>query len=85
MKQCLNEISKKNVFTNKWFIWLFQVQIWLEKVFGDKSVPAYELNQYTLPVLYAVMKRNTEREKQTQLLVEEYRQKAEEYGVESEF
>jgi len=58
------------------------VQVWLEKIFGDTCVPAYELNQHTLPILAAIMKRNTDREKDTELLIEDHRQKAEEYNAE---
>ena len=45
-------------------------------------MPAYELNQHTLPILAAILKRNTDREKDTELLIEDHRQKAEEYNAE---
>ncbi|XP_045215596.2 HAUS augmin-like complex subunit 1 [Mercenaria mercenaria] len=60
-----------------------EVQIWLEKIFGDQSVPSYELNQFTVSVLYNLMHRNEQKEKDCQLLIEDLRQKAEEYNVES--
>ena len=61
---------------------VFQVQIWLEKLFGDKPVPAYELNQYTVGVLHDLMCWNERKEADTQLVIEDLRQKADEYNAE---
>ncbi|XP_060572037.1 HAUS augmin-like complex subunit 1 [Ruditapes philippinarum] len=60
-----------------------EVQVWLERVFGDQSVPSYELNQSTVSMLFNLMRRNEQKEKDCQLLIEDLRQKAEEYNVES--
>ena len=60
----------------------FKVQLWLEKLFGDKPVPAYELNEHTVTVLHSLMRRNEQKERDTQLLVEDLRQKADEYNAE---
>ncbi|XP_052283097.1 HAUS augmin-like complex subunit 1 isoform X2 [Dreissena polymorpha] len=60
-----------------------EVQMWLEKIFGDRNVPAYELNKFTVETLTDLMQRNVRQEKNTQLLIEDYRQKAEEYGAEN--
>lgn len=62
-----------------------QVQVWLEKLFGDKPVPAYELNEYTVGVLHNLMKRNEHKEADTQLLIDDLRQKADEYNAEGMF
>lgn len=56
--------------------------MWLEKLFGDKPVPSYELNQYTVGVLHNLKKRNELKEANTQLLIEDLRQKADEYNAE---
>ena len=56
--------------------------MWLEKLFGDKPVPSYELNQYTVGVLHNLKKRNELKEADTQLLIEDLRQKADEYNAE---
>ncbi|KAL4228090.1 HAUS augmin-like complex subunit 1 [Mactra antiquata] len=60
-----------------------EIQVWLEKLFGDQSVPAYELNQFTVGFLHDVMLRNERKEKECSLLIEDLRQKAEEYNAES--
>jgi len=62
---------------------VLQVQEWLEGVLGDRSVPAYELNSCTLDSLADIMARNQQAETRTQLLIEDYRQKADEYSAES--
>ena len=62
--------------------WYFQVQVWLEKLYGDKPVPAYELNEYTVGVLHNLMSRNERKERDTQLLIQDLRQKADEYNAE---
>lgn len=45
-------------------------------------MPAYELNEHTVTVLHSLMRRNEQKEKDTQLLVEDLRQKADEYNAE---
>lgn len=60
-----------------------EVQVWLETVFGDKSVPAYELNETTVRILHELMGHCHQREKNTQLLIEDLRQKADEYSTEA--
>lgn len=55
----------------------------MEGLFGDKNVPSYELNQHTINILYELMTRNMRKEKDTQLLMEDLRQKILEYDAES--
>lgn len=59
------------------------IQVWLEKVFGGDSVPAYELNQRTIQTLYKLMKLNEARDKDVSIIVEDMRQKTEEYNSEA--
>lgn len=60
-----------------------EVQVWLEKVFGEHMLPSYELNPFTVNLLYRLMKRNEKKEEDAELLVEDLRQKGEEYNAES--
>ncbi|WAR00354.1 HAUS1-like protein [Mya arenaria] len=52
-------------------------------MFGDQSVPAYELNKFTVDTLAEIMRRNKRAEKHNQLLIHDHRQKADEYTAES--
>ena len=60
----------------------FKVQVWLEKKFGEKPVPAYELNQSTVSILHELMGWNERKEADTQLVIQDLRQKADEYNAE---
>lgn len=59
-----------------------QVRIWLEKMFAGDDIPEFELNTSNITLLYNLMKCNEQADKDTQLLVEDYQHKAEEYNVE---
>lgn len=61
-----------------------QVQIWLQQIYGGESVPKFELNARTISILYTLMKENTDQEHNTQLVIEDLRQKATEYGAEAQ-
>lgn len=56
--------------------------MWLEKVFAGGDIPEFELNASNITLLYNLMKCNEQADKDTQLLVEDYQHKAEEYNVE---
>lgn len=60
-----------------------EVQVWLEKIFGDHMLPSYELNPFTVGMLHIIMEKNERKEKDAQLLIEDLRQTAEEYNAES--
>lgn len=60
-----------------------EVQVWLEKVFGGDSVPSYELNKKTVRILYKLMKLNEMKDNDTQLVIDDLRQKTDEYNVEA--
>ena len=60
----------------------FQVRGWLQKVFGDSTVPQYEINHRTVAVLYELMLRCEERDREKQLQTDDLNQKAEEYHAE---
>ena len=64
------------------FTSLLQVELWLEKVFAGGDIPAYEVNKTTVGVLYNLMKRNENVDRDTQLVIDDHRQKAQEYRSE---
>ena len=55
---------------------------WLEKVFAGDDIPEFELNATSLSILYNLMKCNQHADRDTQLLIEDAQQKAEEYNME---
>lgn len=59
------------------------IQVWLEKVFGGDSVPSYELNKRTIDTLYKLMKLNESKDRDTSLVIDDLRQKTEEYNSEA--
>lgn len=56
--------------------------MWLEKVFGDSSVPQYEVNDWTLGVLHQLMGRNEHLNTCSVVVREDLYQKAKEYKTE---
>ncbi|XP_048735531.2 HAUS augmin-like complex subunit 1 isoform X2 [Ostrea edulis] len=60
-----------------------EVQTWLEKVFAGDDIPEFELNSMSLSLLHNLMKCNEHADKDAQFLVDDYRQKAEEYNIEA--
>lgn len=57
--------------------------LWLEKMFAGDDVPEFELNASNITLLYNLMKCNEQADKDTQVLVEDYQLKAEEYNIEA--
>ncbi|XP_072167164.1 HAUS augmin-like complex subunit 1 [Diadema setosum] len=60
-----------------------EVRGWLQRVFGDLTIPQYEINQRTVTVLYDLMLRSEERDRDRQLLIDDLNQKTEEYHAEA--
>jgi len=61
-----------------------EVYSWLKKKYGDKPIPRFEVNNYTLSVLYQLSQLNTNRDRDGELLIAEYKQKTEEYKEEGQ-
>ncbi|CAN9501868.1 unnamed protein product [Ophioblennius macclurei] len=59
-----------------------KVNCWLQAVFGEDSVPQFEINTRTVEILYQLMQGSEARCRDTCLLVEDYKQKAAEYEAE---
>lgn len=59
-----------------------EVQLWLEKLYGGDQVPDYELNETTVSTLHDLMRKNEKRDTDMQLIIEDLRQKADEYNGE---
>lgn len=90
-KQVPKDQNWNKCHTKQWFV-LFnsmilplQVQMWLEKMFAGDDVPEFELNASNITLLYNLMKCNEQADKDTQVLVEDYQLKAEEYNIEGMF
>ncbi|KAL3865759.1 hypothetical protein ACJMK2_043116 [Sinanodonta woodiana] len=60
-----------------------EVQAWLERTFAGATVPAYELNQRTVGLLHELMLKNERSDRNMQLVIEDLRQKSDEYNAES--
>lgn len=58
------------------------MEAWLEKIFGNQPVPKYEINSSTLDILTALMQRNKIQDQSAELVQQDLRIKAEEYGTE---
>lgn len=61
-----------------------QVNSWLGAVFGDQSVPHFEVNTRTVDVLYQLAESSEARCSDTALLIEDLKQKASEYQADGE-
>lgn len=61
-----------------------EVDAWLQKVFSGQSVPAYEVNEYTLELLNQLKQSCEGQEKFNELIVQDLQLKADEYRVEAE-
>lgn len=61
-----------------------EVEAWLEKIFGNQPVPKYEINSFTLDTLTALMHRNKIQDQSAELVRQDLRIKAEEYGTEAD-
>lgn len=56
-----------------------KVNSWLSSVFGDQSVPHFEVNTRTVELLYQLAQSSEARCSDTALLIEDLKQKASEY------
>uniref|UniRef100_A0A8C4JDC3 HAUS augmin like complex subunit 1 n=1 Tax=Dromaius novaehollandiae TaxID=8790 RepID=A0A8C4JDC3_DRONO len=64
---------------------LRRVTLWLKKIFGDQPIPQYEVNAWTIDILYELAEHNEARDRDVSLLIEDMNQKAAEYEVEANF
>ncbi|XP_054586840.1 HAUS augmin-like complex subunit 1 isoform X2 [Nothobranchius furzeri] len=60
-----------------------EVNCWLSAVFGDRSVPQFEVNTRTVDVLYQLAQSSEARCSDTALLIEDFKQKASEYQADA--
>ncbi|XP_013389907.1 HAUS augmin-like complex subunit 1 isoform X2 [Lingula anatina] len=60
-----------------------QVRVWLEKLYAGDPIPQYEISQRPVEILYELMLKNEQNDRCAQLLIEDDRQKAEEYNLEA--
>ncbi|XP_050007659.1 HAUS augmin-like complex subunit 1 isoform X2 [Alexandromys fortis] len=60
-----------------------QVAAWLKKIFGDHPIPQYEVNPRTTEILYHLSERNRVRDRDICLVIEDLKQKANEYESEA--
>lgn len=60
-----------------------KVRVWLETLFGDEPIPAFEINSKTIQTLSSLVDINTQRDRDTKLLVEDLEQKRNEYASEA--
>ncbi|KAM6148886.1 HAUS augmin-like complex subunit 1 [Erethizon dorsatum] len=60
-----------------------QVAEWLKKIFGDQPIPQYEVNPRTTEILYHLGERNRVRDRDVCLVIEDLKQKANEYESEA--
>ncbi|EHB10045.1 HAUS augmin-like complex subunit 1, partial [Heterocephalus glaber] len=56
---------------------------WLKKIFGDDPIPQYEMNPRTTEILYHLAERNRARDRDACLVIEDLKQKANEYESEA--
>lgn len=58
--------------------------MWLQKTFGDQSIPSYEADARTVDILYQLAVCNESRNSDISLLIDDMKQKTEEYESEGE-
>lgn len=56
----------------------------MKKIFGDHSIPQYEVNARTTEILHHLSERNRVRDRDVSLVIEDLKQKASEYESEGE-
>ncbi|XP_031953030.1 HAUS augmin-like complex subunit 1 isoform X2 [Corvus moneduloides] len=64
---------------------LIRVTLWLKKLYGDKPVPRYEVNERTVDILHEVMECNEERDRDVSLLIEDMKDQAAKYEAEAKY
>ncbi|NXC19332.1 HAUS1 protein, partial [Corythaeola cristata] len=62
-----------------------QVTSWLKKTFGDEPIPQYEVNAWTVDYLYELAECSEARNRDVCLLIEDTKQKAEEYEARANY
>ena len=62
--------------------YFFQVHEWLDNLYAGRPVPTFERNERTIDLLYQLLQKNVAMDKDTQLIIEDKRQKATEYTAE---
>ncbi|KAK7089847.1 HAUS augmin-like complex subunit 1 [Littorina saxatilis] len=60
------------------------VQVWLDNLYAGKPVPHFERNEQTIDLLHQLMEKNVARDSDTQLIVQDLKQKATEYTAEGQ-
>ena len=63
---------------------MVKVAAWLKKIFGDHSIPQYEVNPRTTEILHHLAECNRVRDRDVCLVIEDLKQKAREYESEGE-
>ena len=61
---------------------LLQVWAWLETLFVDEEIPAFEINSKTIEILSGLVDINTKKDRDVKILIEDLAQKKEEYKSE---
>ncbi|NXG21274.1 HAUS1 protein, partial [Grallaria varia] len=56
-----------------------QVTLWLKKIYGDRPIPVYEVNERTVDILHGLMERSEARDGDVSLLIEEMKHQETEY------
>ena len=59
-----------------------KIQEWLKEVFADSPIPDYELDSETIDALYLLAQKSKERERQVNIVIKEFEQKALDYDTE---
>ncbi|XP_009276725.1 PREDICTED: HAUS augmin-like complex subunit 1 [Aptenodytes forsteri] len=67
------------------FSLLWQVTLWLKKIYGNQPIPQYEVNARTVDILYELVECNEARDRDVSLLIEDMKQKAAEYEAEANY
>uniref|UniRef100_A0A4X1URQ6 HAUS augmin like complex subunit 1 n=1 Tax=Sus scrofa TaxID=9823 RepID=A0A4X1URQ6_PIG len=62
---------------------MVKVAAWLKKIFGDHSIPQYEVNPRTTEILHHLAECNRVRDRDVCLVIEDLKQKAREYESEA--
>ncbi|XP_015765763.1 PREDICTED: HAUS augmin-like complex subunit 1 [Acropora digitifera] len=57
---------------------------WLQQVFGEDSIPQFEINNFTLGILEKLANINQEQNKHGEIITKDYIQKCSEYAAEAE-
>lgn len=57
---------------------------WLKKVFGQQSVPDFEVNTRTIEILHELVENSEMRCREVEMLIQDHEQKAKEYSSEGD-